>query len=175
MKRSSSIAILVVLVLLIALLIPACSNKVEDSDIVIVYTTDVHCGIDDNIGYASLAAYVKKTKQVSKNLTLIDAGDAMQGNLIGSLSKGKYIIDIMNALNYDLYAIGNHEFDYGIDELSQRIDDFNGEFISCNLSYTGSKGNKISKVKPYSIKDYGFAKVGYVGVTTPTTLVTNND
>ncbi len=174
MRKHSYLAIVLILVVILCLFIPSCSKKVEDSDIVIVYTTDVHCGVDENIGYASLAAYVKKTKEVSKNFTLIDAGDAMQGNLIGSLSKGKYIIDIMNALNYDLYAIGNHEFDYGIDELSQRIDQFKGKFISCNLSYTGKKENKISKVKPYSIKDYGFAKVGFVGVTTPTTLVSSN-
>ena len=174
MKKHSYLAIVLILAILLCLFIPACSKTAEDSDIVIVYTTDVHCGVDDNIGYASLAAYVKKTKEVSKNFTLIDAGDAMQGNLIGSLSKGKYIIDIMNALNYDLYAVGNHEFDYGVDELSKRIDEFNGEFISCNLSYTGKKENKISKIKPYSIKDYGFAKVGYVGVTTPATLVSSN-
>ena len=145
MKKHSYLAIVLVLAIVLCLFIPACSKTAEDSDIVIVYTTDVHCGVDDNIGYASLAAYVKKTKEVSKNFTLIDAGDAMQGNLIGSLSKGKYIIDIMNALNYDLYAVGNHEFDYGVDELSKRIDEFNGEFISCNLSYTGKKENEISK------------------------------
>ena len=174
MKKHSYLIIALILVIVFSLVVPSCSKKAEDSDIVIVYTTDVHCGVDDNIGYASLAAYINKTKQVSSNFTLIDAGDAMQGNLIGSLSKGKYIIDIMNYLNYDIYAIGNHEFDYGIDELSKRINEFNGDFISCNLSYIGSKENKISKVKPYSIKDYGFAKVGFVGVTTPSTLVSSN-
>ena len=171
--KKAYLALLIILVILSAIFLPACS-KVEDSDIVIVYTTDVHCGIDDQIGYASLAAYVKSTKEMNKNVTLVDAGDAIQGNLIGSLSQGKYIIDIMNKVGYDLYVLGNHEFDYGMDALSQRIGEFNGDVISCNFSYIGKGENKFEKVKPYSIKDYGFAKVGFVGITTPSSLVASN-
>ncbi|MBE6133681.1 MAG: bifunctional metallophosphatase/5'-nucleotidase [Erysipelotrichaceae bacterium] len=150
-----------------------CNNEIGE-DIVLVYTSDVHCGIDDNIGYSSLASYVKQEKKVNKNFTLIDAGDAIQGALIGSLSKGKYIIEIMNELGYDIFTLGNHEFDYGMDALSEVVSSFNGDVLSCNISYTGKKENKLKEVKPYSIIDYGFAKVGYVGVTTPTTLVTSN-
>lgn len=150
-----------------------CNNEIGE-DIVLVYTSDVHCGIDDYIGYSSLASYVKQEKKVNKNFTLIDAGDAIQGALIGSLSKGKYIIEIMNELGYDIFTLGNHEFDYGMDALSEVVSSFNGDVLSCNISYTGKKENKLKEVKPYSIIDYGFAKVGYVGVTTPTTLVTSN-
>lgn len=153
--------------------VSGCSNGGPEN-IVVVYTTDVHCGIDDNIGYASLASYVKKEKEVNKNFTLVDAGDSIQGSLVGSLSQGKYIIEIMNEVGYDIYTIGNHEFDYGIDELSARISEFKGDVISCNIAYTGKKDNKLKEVKPYSIVDYGFTKVGYVGVTTPKTIVTSS-
>ena len=167
MKYFSKI-VAIVFVALVTFTIPACGINLEKSDIVIIYTTDVHCGVDDNIGYASLSAYVKRTKALNDNVTLVDAGDSIQGSMIGNVSKGKYIIDIMNELNYDLYVLGNHEFDYGLDELKDRISEFNGDVISCNISYTGQNENKLSEVKPYSIVDYGFAKVGYVGVTTPT-------
>ena len=173
MKKYISFITILIVILVAVLLVPGCNKKAGD-DIVIVYTTDVHCGVDDNIGYAALADYVNKTKETSKNFALIDAGDAMQGNLIGSMSKGKYIIDIMNKLNYDMYIIGNHEFDYGMDALSERINEFNGEFLSCNFAYVGQRENKFTKVKPYTIKDYGFAKVGFVGVTTPKTLTSSN-
>ena len=165
--------LLIVLVLICCLFIPACSNK-NSGDIIIVYTTDVHCGVSDNIGYSRLSAYVNDLKQVNKNVSLVDAGDAIQGDLVGSLSKGKYIIDIMNQANYDLYVLGNHEFDYGIDALSQRIDEFNGSVLSCNFKYTGNGENKLAKLKSYSVIDYGVAKVGYVGVTTPHTLISSN-
>ena len=173
MKRFSKI-IVTIFITLVTFTFSSCSSGIEKGDIVIIYTTDVHCGVDDNIGYSSLSAYVKKTKELNENVTLVDAGDAIQGNMIGNVSKGKYIIDIMNELNYDLYVLGNHEFDYGLDELKDRISEFNGDVISCNVSYTGQNENKLSEVKPYSIVDYGFAKVGYVGVTTPTVTTVSN-
>lgn len=165
-----------VIAFFVIMTMPACTLDIEirANDIVIIYTTDVHCGVDDNIGYSALSAYVKNTKRVEENVTLVDAGDAIQGALIGSLSKGKYIIDIMNELNYDCYVLGNHEFDYGLDELALRIGEFNGDVLSCNISYKGEGESKLKDVKPYSIIDYGFAKVGYVGVTTPTVPTTSS-
>ena len=147
----------------------------NDKDIVILNTTDVHCAIDDdgNLGYSSVSAY-KKELSSNKYVSLVDSGDFIQGGLVGAISKGEYIIDIMNEVGYDVATIGNHEFDYGVDVLSDRISQFNGDVLSCNLSYTGKGENKISEVKPYTIKTFGIFKVGYVGVTTPETLVSSN-
>ena len=171
MKKYLSVFFAFILTICITFGLSSCFGDGKNKNIVIVYTTDVHCSIE---GYASLAEYVKDVKASNKNITLIDAGDAMQGGLIGSLSKGEYVIEMMNELNYDIYVVGNHEFDYGIDELAERIDEFNGDFVSCNISYTGHNENKLSEIKPYSIIDYGVAKVGYVGVTTPSALVASN-
>ena len=170
MKKTKSFSLLLLGLLSLSFL-SGCGNSGED--IVIFYTTDVHCAVDDNIGYAALRSYVKREKETSKNVTLVDAGDATQGSLIGSLSKGEYIFDIMNALDYELFTLGNHDFDYGLDNLKERIDQFEGEVLSCNVSYSGQGENKLSGVKPYSILSYGDVKVGYVGVTTPSTLVTS--
>ena len=66
--------------------------------IVIVHTNDVHCAVDENLGYAKLADYVEHARSIygSGNVTLVDAGDAVQGKAMGMLSKGEYLNDIMN-------------------------------------------------------------------------------
>ena len=71
-------------------------------------------------------------------------------------------------------TVGNHEFDYGIDVLSERINEFIGDVVSCNVSYIGKHENKLNKVKPYVIKKYGNRSVGFVGITTPQTLTASN-
>ncbi len=145
-------------------------NANKDKDIVILYTSDVHCGIDKNIGYDSLSAY-KKQLEKDNYVTLMDAGDNISGDFIGAVSKGEYIIDLMNEVGYDSMTLGNHEFDYGMDILSQRVEQFKGDVLSCNFKYIGKKENKFNKVKPYKIISYGKKKVGFVGVTTPFTIV----
>ena len=145
-------------------------NKGQDKDIVVLYTSDVHCGVDKNIGYDSLSAY---KKQLEKNnyVILMDTGDNISGDFIGAVSKGEYIIDIMNDVGYDSMIFGNHEFDYGMDILKERVEQFKGDVLSCNFKYIGHKENKFNKVKPYKIITYGNKKVGFVGVTTPYTIV----
>ena len=94
--------------------------KKEDKDISIIYTTDVHCGVDKNLGYAKVENY-KKNLEKTNYVALVDAGDYLQGEFIGAISKGEYIIDVMNEMKYDVVTLGNHEFDYGIDVLKDRL------------------------------------------------------
>lgn len=144
-----------------------CNSKAKD--ISIIYTTDIHCGISDNLTYSSVVAYkdeLSKTNYVS----LVDAGDYLQGNYVGAISKGEYIVEVMNKAGYDVVTLGNHEFDYGMDELASRLTELNSDIVSCNFSYIGNKSNKFTMVKPYVIKEYGSKKIGYVGVTTPHSL-----
>ncbi len=139
-------------------------------DIVVLYTNDVHCAVDDNLGYASLAAYRALIKEETDYVTLVDVGDAIQGEAIGAVSEGGNIVDIMNAVGYDLAVLGNHEFDYGIDRLSELIDQSDATYLSCNLSYLGSGESLVDQIKPYEILDYGDVQVAYIGVTTPETM-----
>ena len=148
----------------------SCSQDNRSDDVVFLYTTDVHCGVDANIGYASLKAYENEMLKDYKHVSLLDAGDYIQGDLIGAFSHGESIVDIMNKMEYDVVTIGNHEFDYGTDALGEVINKLDADVVSCNLSYTGKKTNKLSKVKPYTIKEYGDLKIGIVGVTTPESL-----
>lgn len=135
-----------------------------DKDIVVLYTNDVHCGIDDNIGYAGLALYKKEMQEQTPYVTLIDNGDAIQGAPIGTLSDGGYIIDIMNQVGYDFAVPGNHEYDYGMSrflELSGKLD---CGYYSSNFMDLRTNSPVF---KPYKIFSYGDTKVAFVGVTTP--------
>ena len=145
-------------------------SKEPQKDIVILYTSDVHSGIDNNIGYDFLSAY-KKELEKDNYVTLMDNGDNISGDFIGAVSKGEYIIDIMNEVGYDSMTIGNHEFDFGMDVLKEKLNQFKGDVLSCNFKYIGKKENKFNKVKPYKIVSYGKKKVGFVGVTTPFSII----
>ena len=86
-------------------------------DIIILHTNDVHCGIMDKIGYDGLSLYKKEMQKKYKNVITVDVGDHIQGGTIGLLSKGEDIINIMNQVGYDVATLGNHEFDYGVEQL----------------------------------------------------------
>lgn len=139
---------------------------VEHQPVVVLYTNDVHCGIEDAIGYAGLAAYEKAYEKLGYEVILVDNGDAIQGGPIGTLSKGEYIIDIMNAVGYDVATIGNHEFDYGMDVFMSLREKAEFPYISAN--FCDLEGNPI--LDPYVIKELGGWKVAFVGVSTPETF-----
>lgn len=140
---------------------------IKSDDIIVLFTNDVHCGIEDNIGYAGLAAYKKSMESDHKYVELVDCGDAIQGDFIGTVSDGKYIVDIMNELDYRFAVPGNHEFDYGMKQLSALIDKSEAQYLGCNISYTGSNEDLLADVKPYEIVEYGNTKVAFIGVATP--------
>ena len=73
-----------------------CGGQKERQDIVILYTNDVHCAVDADIGYAGLAAYKNWVKEKTPYVALVDCGDALQGDAIGAVSRGEYMVDIMN-------------------------------------------------------------------------------
>lgn len=145
-------------------------SGVKSEDIVILYTNDVHCGIEDYIGYAGLADYKKAMESVYSYVSLVDCGDAVQGDFIGTVSEGGYIVDIMNHVGYDFAIMGNHEFDYGMEQLSALINKADAHYLGCNITYSGSGENLLSNIEPYEIVEYGEVKVAYIGVTTPESL-----
>jgi 2',3'-cyclic-nucleotide 2'-phosphodiesterase (5'-nucleotidase family) len=147
----------------------------SESDVVIVYTNDVHCGAQQakdtggvvtNIGYAGVAAYVNEAEDLvgAEHVTLVDAGDAVQGDAIGTLSRGQYLVDIMNFIGYDVFVPGNHEFDYGMARMAELMNGLNAEVVSSN--FTDLANNKLVH-KPYTVIDYGDTEIAYVGITTP--------
>jgi len=145
-------------------------SELEQDDIVILFTNDVHCGVDDDIGYAGLAAYKNYCESMTSNVTLVDCGDAVQGDLIGAVSDGEYIVGIMNKVGYDLAVLGNHEFDYGMEQLTKLIENSEATYLNANIRYSGSGQNALEATKPYEIINYGDIDVAFIGVSTPYTI-----
>ena len=136
-------------------------------DIVILHTNDVHCGLIDSIGYDGLMLYKKELQKQYKYVLTVDAGDHIQGGSIGLLSKGLDIINIMNKIGYDIVAIGNHEFDYGVEQLEECNKKLNCGYISANFCL---RKNKNPIYTPYKILEVGDKKIGFIGITTPQAL-----
>ena len=144
--------------------------QAENPDVVILFTNDVHCAIDDNLGYASVAGLRDELKAAGSEVLVVDAGDAAQGGPVGTLSTGSYIIDIMNKVGYDVAVPGNHEFDYGMDRFFELIGMANYPYISCN--FTDLKTGK-AVLDAYKIFDIGGIKLAFVGISTPKTITSS--
>ena len=141
-------------------------TKVESNgEIYILYTSDVHCGIDQGFGYAGLAQVREALEDQGYETILVDNGDAIQGEMIGMLTQGEAIIEIMNALEVDVAVPGNHEFDYGMERFLELRQMASFPYISCNLCY---KGNPF--LQSYMIREVAGKKIAFVGVTAPNTL-----
>lgn len=137
----------------------------KNGDTVILYTNDVHCAVD---GYPLLAAYRADLIAQGHNVVTVDAGDAIQGEVIGSTTEGEAIVDIMNAVGYDYAVPGNHEFDYGMEkflDLAQNKAEY--DYISSNFCNLTSNSPVL---KPYAIEDFGAYQIAFVGISTPDTV-----
>ncbi|MCQ2815313.1 MAG: bifunctional metallophosphatase/5'-nucleotidase [Bacilli bacterium] len=140
-------------------------------DIVILYTNDVHCGYNDNMGYAGLAHYKKALQNEYNYVTLVDSGDYVQGSPLGTITNGKHLVSLMNDAGYDLSILGNHEFDYGCEQLQDSLSIANFDILCCNMHYTGKKDTSVlDYVSPYKVMNYGDTKIGFIGVTDPLSI-----
>jgi len=175
MKRAWRLSGILAAVLLMTVfsVFPAFAD--EGKKIVILHTNDVHCSVDQktgsdgtvkNLGYAAVAAYKKamQSEYGAGQVTLVDAGDHVQGGNIGTLSKGSWIIDIMNKVGYDIAIPGNHEFDYGFQRFLELTKMAKFPYLCSNLTKLSDGKSLFS---PYKIVAYGDTKVAFVGIDTP--------
>ena len=140
-------------------------ENAEKKDILILFTSDVHCGIDKGFGYAGLEQIRKHEQDKGNEVILVDNGDNIQGDAMGLLTKGEALLDLMNKMGYSVAIPGNHEFDYGMDNFLSLAKKAQFKYISCNFQYRGE-----NVFDSYVIREIGGRKIAFVGVTTPTTL-----
>lgn len=139
-----------------------------------IYTiNDFHGCIFENgsqAGISKIGGFLKEKKDENPDTTLIiSAGDMFQGTAVSSMTRGKSVLEVMNYIGFDAMTIGNHEFDWGIEEVLkyQDGDSTNGEadfpFLACNIR--DKKTGKLADwATPYTIVEKNGIKFGIIGV-----------
>lgn len=140
----------------------------RSADIVILFTSDVHCGIDQGFGYAGLSEIYDHLVAQGNKVILVDDGDNIQGEPIGTMTKGEALVDLMNKVGYSVAIPGNHEFDYGMEQFLSLAKQAKFSYVSCNFNHEGEL-----VFDPYVIRELDGMKVAFVGVTTPKTLTSS--
>lgn len=170
---------LLALALALLLALPAGFALAEDEavTITILETCDLHGSIysydyatdspTTNTGLTRAAAYIAEQRAIDPDLILVDNGDAIQANMI-SLFNGDAVHPMINAFNlldYDIWNLGNHEFNYEFSMLSRAVDNFAGDVLIGNAYYEDGSG--MAGTEPYVVYEIKGVKVGIFGVEAP--------
>lgn len=140
--------------------------------IVILHTNDVHSHIDpfpDNDpkfaglgGVERRAALISKIRSQEKNVLLFDAGDIFQGTPYFNMYGGEIEMKLMSKMGYDASAIGNHDFDGGLENLAKQLQHATFPMICANYDFTGTPME--GKIVPYRIFEKEGVKIGVFGL-----------
>jgi len=166
-------------------LILFCQITAETLYLDIMFTNDIHGGIDRVEakfinpdfppvlgGGGSAASYINEVRKSADGITrdnmLIDCGDFFQGHPIGTLTDGEAIIKYMNEIGYDFSVIGNHEYDIGEERLKNTLSLAEFPILSCNIVSKGTE-TLVDYVTPYIIVEKLGLKLAFIGLTTTDT------
>lgn len=125
-------------------------------------------------GSATLASYIKQQRSESPNVILLNAGDDFQGSPISTITKGRSQIELMTLLNPDAMELGNHDFDYGREQMSTYMKWISYPLLGANIIDTRTH---TSYALPYTIKQIGGITIGIIGLMTtelPTLSIPDN-
>jgi 2',3'-cyclic-nucleotide 2'-phosphodiesterase/3'-nucleotidase len=152
------------------------SEDLDKQTIVIAATSDVHGRIypyeyatdstDDDAGFAKTYTIVKELREEYPNMILMDDGDTVQDNsaeLFNDLEVHP-MVDAMNTMGYDIWTLGNHEFNFGKDFIERNITHFEGTVLSANIKNADDGSNYVN---PYQIFEVNGARVAVVGIIPP--------
>ena len=161
--------VLAALAVCVSLTLPtACNRKLDPEDlsgegrsIVVLFENDVHCSMGGYVTLAGLRDAVRDTAYAA----VVSGGDFLQGGAVGAISRGQFVIDVMNSVHYDAVTLGNHEFDYKVPRLLELTSELNAPVVCANL-YDMTHHNVF---EPFVICEYGDKRIAYVGVLTPYT------
>ena len=141
--------------------------------VIVLHTNDTHSHVDDGVvPFSEIAAERARLEAAGENVILVDAGDYVQGTALGGFDSGRSVIGIMGAAGYKVATLGNHEFDYGISTMFDNAARAAFRTVSCNFVRKRSPDDPGELVfPPYAVVTSGAVRVAFVGVTTPTTVV----
>lgn len=160
------------LILILCIALPVFAQKT----LTILHTNDMHSRIeaispdDPNTqvagkgGLLRIAAYVDQVRKESPNVLVFDSGDFSQGTPYYNMFKGEVEILLMNAIGYDAGTIGNHEFDFGLDNMARLFKMARFPIVCANYDVKGTVLEH--EVKPYVIIEKYGLKIGVLGLGT---------
>ncbi|AJI96362.1 hypothetical protein BD65_3035 [Yersinia ruckeri] len=149
----------------------------EPINVTILATSDLHgtfvpwdyASDSENLAgsLSQIATQVKKIRAAQPNIILVDAGDTLQGNFVETFKNDALSPMILgfNALNYDAWVMGNHEFDFGLKVLSTSLNQFKGSALAGNIFWDSGK----PYLPAYKIIERQGVKIGIIGMDTPMT------
>ena len=152
----------------------------QEVNIKLLGTSDVHgrivpwsygADVEDKSGsYAQIATYVKDVRKNNKNVVLVEVGDAIQDNQVDVFAKDKkYYKDhpipkVLNEMNYDIFVLGNHEFNFGMKALDEILKDIKAKKLTANFYH---KKNDKRYIDATTIIEKDGVKLGIIGLSTP--------
>ena len=163
MKKFLSVLLALAMIFSLTVTVSADETKGEmDGYVVVLHTNDVHGAIS---GYAKVAALKKAYEAEGAYVLLMDAGDFCQGDPTVSVSQGKTAVELMNMAGYDVTTLGNHEFDYGYDNLVNLSKEAKFPIVAANVLYQGKVAFNANQIftTPSGVK------IGVFGLETPET------
>lgn len=160
---------MLMLALIISLFSFGYADTATDTKLVILHTNDTHArileGKSDGMGFAKLLTEITQVRAENPNVLLLDAGDTLHGQTFASLNKGENMVKLLNLMKYDAMTPGNHDFNYGQDQLLTLAGKMSFPLISANIKKTD--GTRL--LTPSLIKEMNGLKVGIFGLSTPET------
>lgn len=142
--------------------------------LVILHTNDTHSAImpvgkyESNAdvscrgGFVRRAAVINEERKRNPELLLFDSGDFSQGSTYYTLFKGQVEIGLMNIMGYDAATLGNHEFDFGLENMAKVAKAANFPIVCSNCDFTGTCVEGL--IKPYTVIERGGLKIGVMGL-----------
>lgn len=144
----------------------------EPYRLTVLHTNDTHSHHEPQRngdgGVARQAAVLKQIRAEGGNVVLLDGGDRFTGTLFHKYYQGQENVKLMNALGYDAMSLGNHEFDNGLDVLSQFADLAEFAILAANVE-AGDDLSQLSNIAPSVVVEVGGEKIGLIGLVTAET------
>lgn len=163
-------------ILIIAFALFALSaNAKSKKELTILHTNDSHSCIyplNTNLadtllagrgGYLRRINMIKDERAKEPKLLLLDSGDFSQGSSYYTLFKGDVEVGLMNQMRYDAATIGNHEFDYGMENMARLFRMCEFPIVCANYDFTGTVVEGL--VKPYIVMKRDGVKIGIFGLS----------
>ncbi len=129
--------------------------------------------IDGRGGLARVASLKQLLAQAGRTPVLVLAGDFLSPSVASSIFKGEQMVAVLNAAGLDIATFGNHEFDFGLDVLRQRIAESKWAWVVSNV--TDRAGRPLTGTVPYLVRTYGGLRVGFIGLCLTTQEIKQED